>query len=142
MPPRPLLDALCAACRHGVDVRLLLPGNGAAWPALATARAQYTSLLKAGAHLFELPDTALYARTAVVDDEWAAVGSSSIDWSKVAPRTSIDVIALDAGLAAQLESAFRDDQAISRAITPEHWAQRSLMLRLQEFTARRLELIP
>ena len=142
LPPRPLLEALCAACQRGVDVRVLLPGNGATWPALATARVQYTSLLKAGAHVFELPDTALHARTAVVDDEWAAVGSSSIDWSKAAPSASIDVIALDPVLAAQLESTFRDDQAVSRTITPEQWSQRSLMLRLQEFTARRLEFFP
>ena len=141
VPPRALLDALCAACKRGVDVRLLLPGDGAAWPALAAARARYAKLLAAGARLFELPGSAVLARTAVVDDEWAAVGSSTLDWSNASPQATIDVIALDAALAAQLESAFRDDQAVSRAISVEQWARRRYLPRLQEWTARRLEFL-
>ena len=141
VPPRPLLEALCAACRRGVDVRLLLPGDGAAWRRLAAARAHYARLLAAGARLFELPGRAVLARTAVVDDEWAAVGSSTLDWSSVSSHATIDVIALDAVLAAQLETAFRDDQASSRAITLEQWSRRGYLPRLQEWTARRLDFL-
>jgi len=141
VPPRPLLEALCAACRRGVDVRLLLPGGPVAWRRLAAARAHYARLLAAGARLFELPGRAVLARTAVVDDEWAAVGSSTLDWSSVSSHATIDVIALDAALAAQLESAFRDDQASSRAITLEQWSRRGYLPRLQEWTARRLDFL-
>ena len=122
-------------------MRLLLPGDGAAWPSLAAARARYARLLAAGARLFELPGCAVLARTAVVDDEWAAIGSSTLDWSSVSSQATIDVIALDEVLAAQLESAFRDDQAVSRAITAEQWARRGYLPRLQEWTARRLDFL-
>ena len=141
VPPRALLSALCGACRRGVDVRLLLPGDGAAWSSLAAARAHYARLLAAGARLFELPGRAVLARTAVIDDEWAAVGSSTLDWSSVSPQATVDVIALDAVLAAQLESVFRDDQAVSRAITAEQWSRRGYLPRLQEWAARRLEFL-
>lgn len=78
-PGRQFREALKAAAARGVDVRLLLQGmvdyRVAGW----AARALYGEMLRAGVRIFEYTPAYLHAKVAVVDADWATVGSSNID---------------------------------------------------------------
>ena len=65
------MQALRAAAKDGVDVRLLAP-NGADIPLLRPlSRAGYRPLLEAGVRVFEWNGPMLHAKTAVADGRWA-----------------------------------------------------------------------
>jgi cardiolipin synthase len=67
------VQALCAAARDGVDVRLLVPGASDIAILQPISRAGYRPLLAAGVRVFEWNGTMMHAKTAVADDLWARV---------------------------------------------------------------------
>lgn len=77
-PNRKMRDALSSAARRGVRVTLLL-GVGQFALQDAVAQSFYPQLLKSGVHIVEFRKTQLHGKVAVVDDQWATVGSSNYD---------------------------------------------------------------
>ncbi|MGJ9418987.1 cardiolipin synthase ClsB [Massilia sp. CMS3.1] len=77
-PGRKFREALARAARRGVDVTLLI-GVGEFRMQDAVARSFYPKLLADGIKVVEYRKTQLHAKIAVVDDDWATVGSSNCD---------------------------------------------------------------
>jgi cardiolipin synthase len=77
-PGRKFREALAQAARRGVDVCLLI-GVGEFRMQDAVAASFYPELLEAGVRIVEYRKTQLHAKVAVVDNDWATVGSSNCD---------------------------------------------------------------
>jgi cardiolipin synthase A/B len=74
-----LLRELRKAAQRGVEVSLILQGNPD-MPIVQTAAAMlYEHLLRGGVHIHEYCERPLHGKVAVVDDEWATIGSSNLD---------------------------------------------------------------
>jgi cardiolipin synthase len=84
-PDPPLLGAIIAAARRGVEVRILFPRRNDNRIVGAISRAYYPILAKAGVRIFEFGGGLLHAKTVVVDEALALVGSSNMD------RRSLDL---------------------------------------------------
>ena len=98
----PYVQALRAAARDGVDVRLLVPGASDI-PALSPlSRAQYRPLLEAGVRVFEWNGTMLHAKTAVADRHWSRVGSTNLNLASWMSNYELDVAIEDDGFSAQM----------------------------------------
>ncbi len=136
VPDPQTVDALKAAARSGVDVRILVPGQSDVWLTLYAGRSHYTELLEAGVRIFERQDAVLHAKTAVVDRVWSTVGSSNLDWRSFVHNFEVNVVILGPGMANQLRSLFERDLTTSKEITGEAWAKRSLGSRLKETFSR------
>jgi len=109
--PFPMVEALTAAARDGVDVRILLPAHNN-WPLVGTlSRGGYRGLLEAGVRLFEWQGPMIHAKTMVADGIWSRVGSSNMNSSSLLGNWEIDVGVLDEVLAAQLEGLYLADLA-------------------------------
>ena len=107
------VQALAAAARDGVDVRLLVPGASDI-PALSPlSRAAYRPLLQAGVRVFEWNGTMLHAKTAVADGFWARVGSTNLNIASWMGNYELDVAIEDAAFAARMAADFEAD--LSRA---------------------------
>ena len=105
----PYVQALRAAARDGVDVRLLVPGASDI-PALSPlSRAQYRPLLEAGVRVFEWSGTMLHAKTAVADGRWSRVGSTNLNLASWMSNYELDVAIEDAGFAAQMAEQYEAD---------------------------------
>ena len=93
-------------------VRLLLQGKADYRFAAMAAQVLYQELLAAGVRVFEYTPAFLHAKVAVVDDDWATVGSSNIDPLSLLLNLEANVIVRDADfcatLAQRLETAFAD----------------------------------
>ncbi|MDB5972065.1 MAG: putative phospholipase [Hydrocarboniphaga sp.] len=74
-----LLRNLRDAARRGVDVRLILQGKPDMWYVKWIAENLYEYLMKAGVTIYEYCERPLHAKVAVIDEEWATVGSSNLD---------------------------------------------------------------
>src|SRR5487761_2712308 len=105
----PYVQALLAAARDGVDVRLLVPGSSDI-PAVANmSRSGYRPLLKAGIRVFEWNGSMLHAKTAVADGQWARVGSSNLNIASWLSNRELDVAIEDTAFATQLATQYEHD---------------------------------
>jgi cardiolipin synthase len=98
-PGRKLREALARVARRGVDVRLLI-GVGEFRMQDMVAHSFYPKLLAAGVKIYEYRKTQLHAKVAVVDDNWATVGSSNCDGLSLFVNQEANVVVQDAAFAA------------------------------------------
>ena len=105
----PYVQALLAAARDGVDVRLLVPGSSDIPAVASMSRSGYRPLLKAGIRVFEWNGSMLHAKTAVADGQWARVGSSNLNIASWLSNRELDVAVEDAGFAGQLAVQYEKD---------------------------------
>lgn len=74
-----LLRELRNAARRGVEVTLIMQGEPDMWWVRTLARLLYNYLLRDGVRIHEYCRRPLHGKVALVDDEWATVGSSNLD---------------------------------------------------------------
>lgn len=79
LPGGKLRRALEFAARRGVRVRLLIQGRYEYFMQYHAARPVLLSLLEAGVEIYEYRSGFLHAKVALVDGDWATVGSSNLD---------------------------------------------------------------
>jgi cardiolipin synthase len=135
VPDEQLLEALMAAARRGVDVRLILPSHTDFWAVFHAGRAHYTPLLKAGVKIYERQGPLLHSKTASIDGVWSCVGSTNLDWRSFLHNNEIDAVVLGDGFAVQMEAMFARDLEKSKQITLEAWSRRPVSDRLKEWAA-------
>jgi cardiolipin synthase A/B len=103
------VQALHAAAKDGVDVRLLVP-NGTDIPLLRPlSRAGYRPLLEAGVRVFEWNGAMLHAKTAVADGQWARVGSTNLNISSWFGNCELDVVVENESFACEMEDMYLED---------------------------------
>jgi cardiolipin synthase A/B len=103
------VQALRAAARDGVDVRLLVPG-GSDLPWLRPlTTAGYRPLLEAGVRVFEWNGSMLHAKTAVADGKWARVGSTNLNIASWLTNWELDVAIEDEPFAREMEGIYEQD---------------------------------
>src|SRR5574337_491741 len=105
----PYGQALVAAARDGVDVRLLVPGSSDIPAVAGLSRSGYRPLLKAGIRVFEWNGSMLHAKTAVADGQWARVGSPNLNLASWLGNRELDVAVEDAGFASRLATQYEQD---------------------------------
>jgi cardiolipin synthase A/B len=133
-PGRAFRRTLRRAARRGVAVRLLLQGKVDYRIAMLAARALYDELRAHGVRIFEYTPAFLHAKVAVVDDDWATVGSSNIDPLSLLLNLEANVVVQDADFARDLRHRFEAAVAVSAEVTGapvkrgwRGWVQRGLV---------------
>jgi cardiolipin synthase len=100
------------AARRGVDVCLILQGQPDMPFVKTAASLLYHPLLKAGVKIYEYCERPLHGKVALMDDEWATVGSSNLDPMSLALNLEANVIIRDREfnrtLAARLDMLVRN----------------------------------
>lgn len=99
--------ALIEAARRGVRVTVLLQARVEYVLMRHASRALYRQLLDAGVRIFEYHQSFMHAKVAVIDGEWATVGSSNIDPLSLLLAREANVFVRDAAFAAGLLSSLQ-----------------------------------
>jgi len=107
----PYVQALAAAARDGVDVRLLVPGSSDIPAVGSMSRAGYRPLLEAGVRVFEWNGSMMHAKTAVADSRWARVGSTNLNLASWIGNCEIDVAIENDDFARHMEAQYERDLA-------------------------------
>ncbi|MGV7210207.1 cardiolipin synthase [Oxalobacteraceae bacterium A2-2] len=136
VPDRQTVEALMAAARRGVDVKIVLPGVSDSNVVMYAGQAYYDDLLGAGVKIYQLKLAVLHAKTAVIDGTWSTVGSTNIDTRSFLHNSELNVVVMGPEFGAEMEKAFREDLRDSDQITLAKWRDRPLRDRMREWAAR------
>jgi cardiolipin synthase len=136
VPDQQTVDALAAAAKRGVDVKLVLPGKSDHDFVFHAGRAFYDPLLASGVRIFQLQVAILHAKTAVIDGAWSTIGSANIDYRSFIHNYELNVVVVDPAFGLDMESAFNEDLRDSREVTLNQWRDRPISDRIKEWAAR------
>jgi cardiolipin synthase len=132
--PRPAFtEAHCDASERGVDVRILAPGSHIDKAPVRTAgRAAYAELLAAGVRLFEYRPTMLHAKSLVVDERWAMVGTMNFDNRSFQLHDEVTLGVWSERFNERLRRSFEADLERCEEIDETRWRRRPLRMRIAE----------
>jgi cardiolipin synthase len=105
----PYLQALSAASKDGVDVRLLVPQATDIPLVRALSRTGYRPLLESGVRVYEWNGPMIHAKTAVADGRWARIGSTNLNPASWVSNWELDVVIEDGRIGEEMEQMFLDD---------------------------------
>jgi len=128
VPDDAILTALTTASLRGVDVRVLVPRRSDSLIVTAAARSYYDAVLQSGGRVYEYEPTMIHAKTLVVDDFFAAVGTANMDNRSFRLNFEVSAILYGAAHAKELADQFKKDLASAKEIKaharehiPFHW---------------------
>ena len=136
LPGRRFRSALLLAAQRGVKVSLLLQGRSDHVLFHYATQALYDRLLAAGVRVFEYDRAELHAKVAVIDDDWATVGSSNIDPFSLLLAREANVVVRDAAFAGELRASLAGMlSGVAREVRIEDQQQRPWTARLASHLA-------
>lgn len=136
VPDPTICDALNAAALRGADVRILVPRKNDLKLIGAASRSYYPGLLDVGVRIFEYGPRMVHAKTLVVDDMLALVGTANVDNRSFRLNFEVGVACYDGDVCEQLVAAFEGDLAFATEVTVEMVADYSRLRRLGQSFAR------
>ncbi len=98
------LRDLQQAARRGVATTLIMQGEPDSKIASTAARRLYRPLIEAGICIQEYFERPFHGKVAVIDDDWATVGSSNLDPLSLSLNLEANVFVRDRGFAAELRT--------------------------------------
>lgn len=136
IPGDSMLNSIKQAALGGVDVRLLVPGTSDSYFVNAAAKSYYESLLEVGVRIFYYRKGFIHAKTVVVDDHLAIVGTTNMDLRSFELNFEVSAFVYDRKTNTELAQAFMKDLSHSEEIYLAAWRKRSAWLRIAEAVVR------
>ena len=131
--------ALLDAAARGVRIRILLQGKSDHPLQHYATQALYGAFLTAGIRLHEYRKSFLHAKVAVVDDDWATVGSSNIDPFSLLLAREGNIVVRDPGFAGELRRSIEAAMADGATeLLPQNWKRLPLHSRLLRWVCYQL----
>ena len=125
-----MFTALTSAAKCGVDVRIITPHVPDKWYVHAVSRSHYQPLIEAGVKIYEYTPGFIHAKTFVVDDNYAVVGTINLDYRSLYLHFECAVWMYQTPSVAQVRDDFFKTQRISQEITLEECRSLSFPRRL------------
>jgi cardiolipin synthase len=114
IPDEPLEAALRVAELRGVDVQVIVPKHGDSRLVTAASHTYCESLRNAGIRIHEYGPPMLHAKTMVVDDCVAVVGTANLDNRSFRLNFEVAAAFYDAGTIQRLARRFEEDRAVCK----------------------------
>ena len=132
--PDPLtMEALVAAAKRGVRVRVVVPGRHTdARVGRWAAQALYGDLMKAGIEIHEYQRTMIHCKVLVIDGAWTSVGSANFDDRSFRLNDEANLNVFSEELADAQVRQIEEDIRHSKKMSPRRWARRMVSRRIYE----------
>ena len=138
IPSQAILAAITVAALRGVDVRLLLPAKSDSLLVTLASRSYYLELLSAGVRIFEYARGFVHAKTMVVDEWLATVGSANMDMRSFTLNFELNAFVFGPALCRDLSNRFGLDLEAAFEVTAERERRVRFVRRLARAVARLL----
>ncbi len=141
IPDTSYMDACKMALLAGVEIRIMIPNKPdhpfVYWATTAAAG----ELIDYGAKIYTYEPGFLHAKTIVVDQEIASVGTTNIDARSFRLNFEMNSIVYDQHVAEELARLFEADCLVCEQLTAEKYAKRSRLIKFKESISRLLSPI-
>ena len=125
-----MVTAMNTAAKSGVDVRIITPHVPDKWYVHAVSRSYYEMLVEAGVKIYEYTPGFVHAKTFVVDDEYAVVGTINLDYRSLYLHFECAAWMYKASCVTDVRDDFLKTQQMSQEITLEKCRNISIPRRL------------
>lgn len=132
VPPFRFFRKLQRAARRGVDVRILVSQTSDSRIMDCASQSFFTLALKSGIRLYAYQRNVMHAKTAIIDDQWATVGSTNLDNQSFKFSYEANLVTSDHVAIAELKGQFRDDLEHAEELYLDAWEQRSIFSKFLE----------
>lgn len=119
VPPKRLRRAVYDARERGVDVSILLPRDSDVKLVDYLREGLYEKMLAKDIRLVEYLGPVLHAKTMVVDDDIAVIGSSNFDILSVLMNREIALVAFDSNAVSELNRQWGNDLFLSERVSDD-----------------------
>ncbi|MFD1391985.1 cardiolipin synthase [Lacticaseibacillus jixianensis] len=138
IPDDTALDALITAALAGIDVQVMVP-DMPDHPFIFRATQYYANYLsRFGIKVYHYQNGFLHAKTLVIDDAIASVGSANFDIRSFKLNFEVNAFIYDAKIAQQLSAAFDEDLKHCQFLSPQVIKQQGHWLRFKQYFSRLL----
>ncbi|RYL99228.1 cardiolipin synthase [Sporolactobacillus sp. THM7-7] len=141
IPDESLMNALSIASLSNVDVRIMIPNKPdhpfVFWATYSNAGV----LLESGARVYLYQNGFMHAKTMIVDDRLATVGTSNMDFRSFRLNFEVNAFIYHEGTAKKLAETFKKDMRLSKELTLDSYKKRSVLIRFKESISRLLSPI-
>lgn len=137
--PSQLIEAvLTVAALRGVDVRILLPKKSDSRLVTLASHSYYAPLLHAGVRIFEYARGFVHAKTMVVDEWVATIGSANMDMRSFKLNFELNAFVFGSRLCQEIARQFALDLEAASEVTRDWEKHMGLARRLVRGVARLL----
>lgn len=130
IPSAALVMALRGAANRGVDVRVMVPANSDVQIVKLASRSYYDDLLTAHIKVYEYQGPVVHAKTMLIDQEAASVGSANFDTRSLRFSFELSCFFRDASSNRRLEEYYLMLLEDAQQITRQELAERGVITRL------------
>lgn len=135
VPERSVRNALYRAVLRGVRVRVLVPAKSDVAVVQFAVEAMYESLLRNGIEIYCYPGPMMHAKTAIIDDRYATIGSYNLDERSRSKNLEVNVGVDDEAFATYVRKWFDRDVENATRLDLYEWRARPLVRRGIEYMA-------
>jgi cardiolipin synthase len=136
IPNDQLITALQIAAKIGVDVRLIIPKQSDSWIAESATNSFLEPLLEVGVKVYRYCKGFVHAKTMVVDDIFATIGTCNLDNRSFNINFEINALIYDSEESKVLKYQFLEDINDCEIIEFERWKTRPRINKLKESFSR------
>lgn len=141
LPNVAMLRTLQAAALSKVDVRVMLPARSDSALLTFASFSYVKECLEAGIKVYLYEAGMLHAKTVIVDDEFASVGSTNFDFRSFEHNFEINAFVYSTDVNSRLREIFMKDINECVRIDPTLWVKRPVMQKVKESVFRLLSPI-
>lgn len=141
LPTDGLLKALQTAALSHVDVRIILPQHSDSHMLDYASFSYIAECLRSGIKIYLYEAGMMHAKTMIVDDEVAAVGSTNFDFRSFEHNFEVNMFIFSRQFNERMTSIFMSDLRHSRRLLQSQWARRSFFHKAAESVVRLLSPI-
>lgn len=141
IPDASVVDALRIAVLSGVNVKIMIPNKPDHMFVYWATYSYIGELLKLGAKVLIYDNGFIHAKTIVIDDEIASVGTANIDVRSFRLNFEVNAFIYDRKIAEEVAASFYNDVRVSRNLTLDDYNNRSFYIKFKESISRLLSPI-
>jgi cardiolipin synthase len=135
LPDPDAREALLAAAKRGVKVRIMIPSEHATDAPIVqhASHHHYGTLLKGGVKIFDYGRTLLHQKVVVVDGHCSSIGSTNFDDRSFEINDEVSLVVYDKAIARELEETFDRDLEHAVEVHFDEWKNRPVPHKLRDF---------
>ncbi|MBX4191719.1 MAG: hypothetical protein KW804_02895 [Candidatus Doudnabacteria bacterium] len=131
-PDRNFFQLILDKARSGIDVRIILRGKDDEYLPVRFSTSYFHKALQAGMGIYRYQPAIIHAKTAIVDDKWATIGSSNLDKFSFYYNMESNIASSNPEFIKEVKELFLTNIKECRKIDMVEWEKRSLVDRAIE----------